>query len=264
MKRFFVEVKNILEDKIIIKDKEKLHYLKDVLRLKPKEKVIIFTEGEKEYLAEIEKVLPYKIILGIKETKTPYQGALVKLTVACALAKKSKMDEIIDKLTQLGVERIIPIETERTVVKLDKEKKIIRLKRWQKIALNSSQQSQRSKLPIIEPIKDIKELLKEKNYDLKLIPTLEEKGVPLKEILSKIKPKNILVLIGPEGDFSPCEVKLAKIEGFIPVSLGDLVLRVETAAVSIVSILSYVFSTNYHESSSNTHEFKNVRRKNTI
>jgi 16S rRNA (uracil1498-N3)-methyltransferase len=148
------------------------------------------------------------------------------------------MDDIIDKLTQLGVDRIIPLETERVIVKWDKNQRVRHLERFQKIALNASQQSQRKALPVIEPIKDIKEVISTAaGYDLKLIPHLMGERKTLKEIFIKNRPKNILVLIGPEGDFSSAEVALAKRAGFIPVSLGDLVLRVETAAVAIASFI---------------------------
>ena len=124
------------------------------------------------------------------------------------------------------------------IVKLDKHKRLSRQERWKKIALNASLQSQRNTLPILEPIKNIKGLLSDSgSFDLKLIPTLIQERKPLKETLEESKSKNILVIIGPEGDFTSDELGLAKKMGCIPVSLGDLVLRVETAAVAVVSFI---------------------------
>ena len=238
MHRFFCPIANITKDKIVIDNKEQIHHLKDVLRLKVKDNLMIFDGRGNEYNCIIEKIAN-EVTLGIKRKSLPsYKKEGIKITLACAIPKKSKMDDIIDKLTQLGVARIIPLETERVVVKLNKNKKEMRLLRWQKIALNAAQQSQRNTSPVIDPIKNIREvLIKSENYDLKLIPTLTGKRKILKEIFTQIKPKNILVLIGPEGDFSPQEVALAVKAGCIPVTLGDLVLRVDTAAIAVVSFI---------------------------
>lgn len=238
MYRFFSPSCNISANKITLSDKDRIHHIKDVLRFKINDKVIIFDEKGNEYVCFIKEFINDKVILEIKDRQLFSRKEKIMITVACAIPKASRMDEIIDKLTQLGVERIIPMETERMIVKLDKHKKILRQDRWKKIALNASLQSQRNTLPIIEPIKDIKQLLSDlEGFDLKLILTLSGERKLLKEVLEESKPKNILVLIGPEGDFAEEELDLAKSRGCILVSLGDLVLRVETAAVAAVSFI---------------------------
>ena len=239
MHRLYCPSQNISDNTIIIDNKEQVHHSKNVLRLKVYEEVIIFDAQGNEYRAILEKLLPKAMIFKIKDKENFILIAKkVKITVACAIPKGSRMDEIIDKLTQLGADRIIPLETERVIVKLDKHKKISRQERWKKIALNASLQSQRNTLPILEPIKNIKWLLSDSgSFDLKLIPTLIQERKPLKEILEESKTKNILVIIGPEGDFTSDELVLAKKMGCIPVSLGDLVLRVATAAVAVVSFI---------------------------
>lgn len=239
MHRLYCPSQNISGNKIVIDNKDQVHHAKNVLRLTVNEGVVIFDDKGNEYRSILEKSLPKSMIFKIKDEKNPIlRPSKVKITVACAIPKDSRMDEIIDKLTQLGVERIIPLETERVIVKLDKHKGILRQERWKKIAFNASLQSQRNTLPILEPIKNIKQLLSDAgSFDLKLIPTLIEERKPLKEILEKSKPRNILVIIGPEGDFTTEEVNSAIKMGCIPVSLGDLVLRVETAAVAVVSFI---------------------------
>jgi 16S rRNA (uracil1498-N3)-methyltransferase len=238
MPRFFTPSKNISGDKITLSDKDQLHHICRVLRLKIKDEVMVFDEKTNEYKTEIERITSESIILGIKARKRNAINKNVRITVACAIPKKSKMDEIIDKLTQLGVDRVIPLETERVIVILDEKKKKMRLARWQKIAQSASLQSQRNSLPTIEPIKDINAVLSEaKDSDLKLIPTLFGKRSSLKEVLDKSKSKNILIFIGPEGDFTQKELTLAKKAGCIPVSLGELVLRVDTAAIAAVSFI---------------------------
>ena len=244
MHRLYCPSQNISLEKIIIDNKEQVHHARDVLRLKDNEEVIIFDDAGNEYRSVLEKLLAKSMIFRIKEKEEfILNPSKIKITLACAISKGSGMDKIIDKLTQLGVERFIPLETERVIVKLDKDKKILRQERWKKIALNASLQSQRNTIPILEPIKNIKELLADSgSFDLKLIPTLSGERKALKEILEESKAKNIkniLVIIGPEGDFTSGELDSAKKAGCIPVALGDLVLRVETAVIAVVSILNY-------------------------
>ncbi len=243
MSRLFCPLLQMPKDKIIISDPGQIHHLKNVLRLKVNNEVVVCDGKGNEYISLIQELTAQKITLKIKDTKKAIRQERTKITVACAIPKKSKFDDIVDKLTQLGVDRIIPLLTERVIVKWDSRKKIAQQKRWEKIALYASQQSQRNNLPVIEPIKNIREvLIKSENYDLKLIPTLTDKRKILKEVFIQIKPKNILVLIGPEGDFTDGEVDLAKKYGCIPVSLGDLVLRVDTAAAVVVSYIMLSFT----------------------
>ena len=177
--------------------------------------------------------------LQVKEKKLPDHLG-IKITVACAIPKNVKMDDIVDKLTQLGVECIIPLETERVIVRLNKQKKLERLQRWEKISISALKQSQRSKFVNIHPVVAFKDLvLAAKDFNLKLIPTLEGERRTLKEIFNNPTQKidNVLVLIGPEGDFTPEEVALARESGFLPISLGKGVLRVDTAAIAVVSFI---------------------------
>ena len=238
MHRFYVSSQGISVDKIIILDKKQIHHLKDVLRLKVKNRVIVFDETANEYTADIERISSQGISLKLKEKRKPTASKKFQLTVACAIPKRAKMDDIIDKLTQLGVERIIPLKTSRVVIKWDKHKEIKHQKRWKTIAQNASEQCQRNTFPIVDAIKNIGEVLADSDsFDLKLIPTLVGKRKSLKEIFLNTYPRNIMVLIGPEGDFTPEEVGLALKNGFIPLTLGELVLRVDTAAVAVTSFI---------------------------
>jgi len=238
MNRFYSDSGNISGDKIIISDKSQVHHIKDVLRLEVDEKVVVFDDKGREYASVIEELLPKEVVIRVVKENKVALAPKVRVTVACAIPKKSKMDDIIDKLTQLGVDRIIPLLTERVIVKLDKRKEILRKERWEKIALSSAKQSQRNIMPVVEPVKDIREVLSaSEEYDLKLIPTLFGERKSLREVLNKSSARNILFLIGPEGDFSEEEIELAKKAGFLAVSLGDSVLRVETAALCVASFI---------------------------
>ena len=169
------------------------------------------------------------------------------MTVACALPKKSKIDFIVEKLTEIGVDRIILLLTERTEVKLkDSSKKIARLK---KISESTLKQSSNLFLPEITSMnfQNLLKLKQDENFDasssisinpecnrrieLALIPNLEETTQNIKDLLTGGALKNILVAIGPEGDFSKNEIELAKQAGFASVSLGRNVLKVDTAAI---------------------------------
>jgi 16S rRNA (uracil1498-N3)-methyltransferase len=237
--RFLFEKINPTDKDVILNDPGQLHHLKDVLRIKPGERIAIFDRLGDEYVAIVTEVGATRAKLEIKEKKMP-NDLSVEITVACAIPKKVKMDDIIDKLTQLGVACIIPLQTERVIVKLDEQKKIQRFQRWEKISLSAVKQSQRSKFVVIKPVTDFKNLVSNVNdFDLKLIPTLAVEGEALKNILNQKakKFKKIMVLIGPGGDFTSQEISLAKAAGFLPVSLGKQVLRVDTAALAVVSFI---------------------------
>jgi len=242
MPRFFCASQDVSAGKIIISNKEQVHHIRDVLRLKVKEGATICDETGREFDCLVEAISDKITLKIVKTSGLDTQRQKVNITVGCAIPKKSKFDDIVDKLTQLGVTKIIPLLTERVIVKWDARKRASQQKRWEKIALNAAQQSQRSILPIIEPVKKIEEVLKESaGYDLKLIPVLIDERKPLRDILAQASPKNILILIGPEGDFTPDEVALAKAKGFVSVTLGDNVLRVDTAAIAVVSYLRLFF-----------------------
>jgi 16S rRNA (uracil1498-N3)-methyltransferase len=209
-----------------------------VLRLKVGEEVIAVTESRESFRCKI-KYLDKSILLKIVEKLRPNLTTIGPLvTVACAIPKKAKFDDIVDKLTQLGVYRIIPLLTERVIVKLDDAAKTAKMLRWRKIAKSAAEQAHRVDIPIIDEPGNLKDLLlSSSGFDLKLIPHLEGERSSLKSIFQGGALKSVLVLIGPEGDFTPKEIKLAKGAGFIPITLGEHVLRVDTAAIAILSFI---------------------------
>jgi 16S rRNA (uracil1498-N3)-methyltransferase len=240
MLRLFCSLQNITEGRIVISQADTVHHVKSVLRVKPGEPAVVCDSQGSEYRCVIETLDPGRIVLIIKEKIDALETQRIIITAACAIPKKSKFEDIIDKLTQAGVDEIIPMLTERVIVKLDRHKEALRLKRWQKVALSAAEQSQRRILPQISEVLDflqVLDLAKKEKYDLKLMPYLCGERKALKEVLSAAKPKKVLFLIGPEGDFTFEEASLAMASGFIPVTLGDLVLRVETAAVVVASFI---------------------------
>ncbi|MCM8766401.1 MAG: 16S rRNA (uracil(1498)-N(3))-methyltransferase [Candidatus Omnitrophica bacterium] len=238
--RFYCPLENISEDKIVITDRREIHHILDVLRLKENDSVCVFDGKDTEYQAVIEEIFKDKLILRIKGKRVILSHREnLQISVGCAIPKRRRFEFVIEKLTELGIKDIIPLKTERTEVLISRDKEADRLKHWQRIALSACKQSKRIELPRIEPQTEFKEILKRKrDYDLCLICAISDNVKTLKEILKQKKYyRKILVLIGPEGDFSKEELKLAEASGFIPVSLGNLVLRVETAAIAICAFL---------------------------
>ncbi|MCM8770933.1 MAG: 16S rRNA (uracil(1498)-N(3))-methyltransferase, partial [Candidatus Omnitrophica bacterium] len=221
-----------------IKDPFQIRHIKDVLRFKRGDPLQIFDGRGNIYKGKVTSLNKNKIEIEItqKEFKAKKSPSL---TLAVAIPKDAKMDYIVEKLTELAVDKIIPLLTGRTIVRLDENAKKNKVRRWQKISLNAAEQSQRPYLVQIEEVLTFKEvLLRSKDYDLRLIPTLWGERKKIKEFSADYK--NILVFIGPEGDFTPQEVSQAQRLGFIPVDLGETVLKVDTAAISIAAFFNFL------------------------
>jgi 16S rRNA (uracil1498-N3)-methyltransferase len=237
MHRFYID--KVAGNKAVITDKEQLHHLKDVLRLKVNDKVSLSDALGNDYAAVITAVGKTRVEAAVTLMKAAQESS-VKLTLACAIPKNTRFDDVVDFLTQLGVEKLIPMQTERMVVKLDTIRAEEKHTRWLKIAQSAAQQSRRSRIPDISTVTDFKDVISgAAEYDLKLIPYLSGDRKLIKDILASTKAKSIIVLIGPEGDFTPEEVALALENGFLPVSLGDTVLRVATAAIAAASYIKF-------------------------
>jgi 16S rRNA (uracil1498-N3)-methyltransferase len=219
---------------IVLEDAGQVHHLKDVLRLAAGDAVTVFDRGGAEYLCEIAVVSEQRATLRVT-SRIMAEPTQAKLAIACALPKKG-MDDIVDKLTQLGVDTIIPMRTDRVVVRMSDANALGRVERWRKLAESAAGQSRRARVPEVRPLAGIGDVISEADgYDLKLIPTLFGERMALSEALGVRRPVNVLVLIGPEGDFTDEEVAAARRRGFVPVSLGHQVMRVDTAAIAVAA-----------------------------
>jgi 16S rRNA (uracil1498-N3)-methyltransferase len=239
--RCFYLAEKISGRTVSISDAGQLHHIRNVLRLKTGEEVSLFDSEGNEYTAAISAIGKNQAILSLKSCRTAGPKRL-KIAIACVVPKLARMDEIIDKLTQLGVDCIIPLETERSIVRLDKNDRSYeeRFERWRKIARSAAEQSHRNILPEISRVLSLTEALGQSpGYEFKLVATLEGERKTLNEILAGSRPASIFVLIGPEGDFTPSEIELAIKGGFTPVSLGESVLRVDTAAIALASYFKF-------------------------
>ena len=161
------------------------------------------------------------------------------VTIAQSLVKEQKMDLILQKSCELGVSEIIPVNTTRSIVKLDK-KETKKVERWNKILKEASEQSKRVVIPKVNGIMDIKDLCS-LEYDIKILCTVNELSMSLKEVLEKdLNNLRILLVIGPEGGFTESEEKILIDNGFISTSFGRRVLRTETASLYALSIINYI------------------------
>lgn len=217
---------------------DQAHHLIHVLRIKADDDILVFTSEKREFLAKVDAVSNKVLRLKISEERSnvvkPWKTILVQ-----AIPKAQKMDWVVEKATELGVDEIRPILTER-VVKRPSGSSCI--DRWRKIALSSVKQCHRVTIPEIYPVQDLSECLEAIiNTDAKLVaalphfsPSTFEKAVQTALVI-----QTVALLIGPEGDFTSSEMEEAKKQGWIPVSLGPFVLRSETAAIAGLAILEH-------------------------
>ena len=163
----------------------------------------------------------------------------VEIILLQALPEKERMELVVQKATELGVSAIIPFKSERSISLEERETKQKKAHRWQEIAVKAVQQSRRAKVPRVERYRPFNEALGVCTEDGLKILLYEKRGESLKEVLKRYQTKKVYVMVGPEGGFTEEEVRLAKDRGFIPVKLGQRILRTETAAITLVGILQY-------------------------
>ena len=244
MPRFFVKTQQINQPYIYIKN-EDVNHIKNVLRKKVEDKIEVCNQETGDaYLCEIEQLddneILTKIIEKLNETETN-----IKIDIYQGLPKAEKMELIIQKSVELGVNSIIPVSLKRCVVKLEGKDQNKKIERWQKIAESAAKQCGRNIIPKIENIIKIKQFEKlSKNYDSLIVAYENEKEYTLKQEIQKIKQSNkkelkIAVVIGPEGGLAEEEIETLKNYGANIVTLGKRILRTETVALNILSILMY-------------------------
>jgi 16S rRNA (uracil1498-N3)-methyltransferase len=234
MRRFYASRENFSHDKITLSLEETRH-LRDVLRLREGEKVNVFDGAGKEFSGVIEKISKKETVLKIIEETAPSSPeSELELTLAVALLKGEKFDLVIQKAVELGVCKLVPLNTKRADVRLkDGDKK---LERWQKIALEACKQSGRAQLMQIELPVDFEKFIK--TADGARILFAERGGA----LFSAIKAdKKITALVGSEGGWEDSEIEFAASNGFQIITLGGRILRAETAAIAVSAVLQNNF-----------------------
>lgn len=239
MSRFYISPDSVKDNKIFVSGEE-FHHIVDVMRLKAGDDIDAFDGKGNLYRGVIEKFSNKNLVISVSTCRKIDSKSKISVALMQSIPKKSKMDDIVEKCTELGIDEIIPVITERTIVDLNGEKAVSRINRWRKIAREATKQCGRTEITEILSVAKLKDLSsKIREFDLVLIPCLSGERKKIKEILKNFNGKRILFLIGPEGDFTKDEIELVKASGGIPTDLGNNVLRVDTAAISTLSIIKY-------------------------
>ena len=232
MQQYFAKNKNLeLED-------SDYHHIKNVMRMK-KDDIIKVVFDNVVYTCKLTSITnksSFEIINKKEKEKKDYS-----VDVAFSLIKEQKLNYLFQKTTELGAGILIPINTKRSVVKIDKKKESSKIDRWQKICKEASEQSFRSNMPKINEVLNLQDLIY-MDYDLKLLCSLNKNTKNIKKVIQKNnKCVKILLVVGPEGGFDPKEEEYLLNNGFVSVSLGNTVLRAETAPVVALSMINYEF-----------------------
>ena len=244
MHRFYISPENWNPDALALTGSE-AHHARDVLRMKPAEKLVLFNGRGREITAEIIDLSGDGIQLRkLHEAETP--ALRCRIILGQAIPKGKNMDLIVQKAVEIGAAEIAPIISDRTVVQVDPESAAQKHVKWQQIAIEAAKQCGQNWLPQVhEPCRLGDFFTASATFDLRLIGSLQPDAQHLKEILADYSsehrhlPESVLMLIGPEGDFTPAELALARRHACRPITLGPIILRVETAAIYCLSILSY-------------------------
>lgn len=238
MANFYITPENISGDTAYITGEEAKH-ISRVLRLKAGDKAVLCDGTGYFYDAVFKEFTKETVTAKITKKRPADTEPEVKITVYQCIPKNPKLETIVQKLTEIGVCRIVPVSSARCVAKIEKEEKLSRL---QKIAREAAKQSKRGVVPAVCGVLSFKEAAKEAaKADVSVIPYEEECTLSLKQALNGRKPQTVSIIIGPEGGFEKEETEFAAECGIKPVTLGKRILRTETAPLAVSAAVLYEF-----------------------
>ena len=241
MYQFFVGDDQVFENKIQIVGSD-VNHIGNVLRMKPGVKVRISDESGRAYFCTIESISENDVWAIIDEIDENGTELPCRIVLFQGLPKGDKMELIIQKAVELGVNEIVPVAMKNCVMKLDEKKVDKKIERWQNIAESAAKQSGRMFIPEVSPVMTFAQALEyARTLDVKLIPYELAEGMDkTRELMSQIKPgQSVGIFIGPEGGFEQSEIEKALGEGIYPVTLGRRILRTETAGLVTLAMLVY-------------------------
>lgn len=221
------------------------HHCLHVLRHKPGDRITVFDGRGNETMAEITAADRGRVAFkALARQHVPRPG--YHLTLVQAMPKGRPMELIVQKATELGVSRIVPLSSERTVVHLDGERAETRIEKWRQVVIDAAKQSGQNWLPEIDPVRTAREFFEAAPADdIAAIGSLQAGAVSFRKLVAQFesasgrRPASAVMVIGPEGDFTPAEIGHALRAGYQPVTLGPVILRSETAAIFSLSVLAY-------------------------
>jgi 16S rRNA (uracil1498-N3)-methyltransferase len=242
--RFYVSPEQWSVSALVLCGSEAHHCL-DVLRLETGARIVVFDGRGTEVTAEIVKSAKAQVYLKtLLVSRSEPLRCIV--TLAQAVPKGKNMDLIVQKATELGVSRIVPLLSDRTVVDLDEGEGIRKREKWQQVVVEAAKQCGQNWLPqVAAPVAPKQFFADFDRYEAPLIASLQSDAKGFRSVFNDFRehhgrrPVSALILIGPEGDFTPAESSLARSAGCVPVTLGPIVLRTETAAIYSLSVLAY-------------------------
>lgn len=238
--RFHIPAHRWDPDSLVLEDEEAHHCL-DVLRCREGDRVFVFNGDGAEAEAEIVSASRGAVTLRARSL-TSYPAPTFSLTLAQAVPKGKNMDLIVQKATELGASRIVPLLSERTVVQIHGAEAVKKREKWQRVALEACKQCGRSRVPEVAAPLPVGNFVRQSRDPLRLVAAIGPEARSLKHVLAaragegEPPPSAAALLIGPEGDFTRGELAAALSHGFVPLTLGPYVLRSETAAICALSI----------------------------
>ncbi len=233
MQRYFSD--KLKNNKFELRDDDMYHITR-VMRMATGDKIEVVC-NENVYLCCLENV-NNKLEVNVVSVSEKEEKEIREKVLIIPLLKENKMDLILQKATELGVDKIIPVIMERSIIKLERDKEIKKLERWSKICKEASEQSMRLNIPVISNVKTLKDL--EELDGLKIVCSTKEKKNSIKLFLQSHKTYDrINIVIGPEGGLSPKEEEYLNSIGFESVTLGEQIMRVETVPMYILSVINY-------------------------
>ena len=242
MHRFFAEPGQIGEKEIVITGAD-VNHIRNVLRMRADEEVLIADGQGAEYRCKLTDLGENEVRAQILWKLDGNAELASAITLFQGLPKSDKMDLIVQKCVELGVDRIVPVSTKRAVVKLDAKKEQTRLKRWNTISESAAKQSGRGVIPEVSGVMSFGKALEEaKKLDVLLIPyERAEHMAETRRVMGEIRPgQSVGIFIGPEGGFEESEVEEAVAAGAKAITLGKRILRTETAGLAVMAMLGYL------------------------
>lgn len=242
MYHFFVDRSQVSGKEAFLEGGD-VNHIKNVLRMKQGERIILSDGSNTVYHCEIARLESHTVVCEILSREEAYAELPVQIYLFQGLPKADKMELIIQKAVELGVTAVIPMATSRAVVKLDAKKEESKRKRWNGIAESAAKQSGRTIIPPVEPVLSLKQAVERMQpMTHRLIPyELSEDMEETRKRLYAVKPgDSVGIMIGPEGGFEKEEIAYALEHGITPITLGKRILRTETAGMSILSVLGFL------------------------